>query len=261
MATQPPQNLPLFYKDLMPLQTGPHSNYRAQSNGKAAFFAETHAVPLTIDEFVLCQRHFPIVFSVGEQSVPLALFGLNEGVNMFVESDGTVKDDVYLPAYVRRYPWILARLAPDAQELSLCFDPQSGMVGEGGEGAAFFENDQPTDATKAVLKFCEEFEMAAQRTGAFVKELEDMDLLMDGEVSIQLPGQDAPYVYRGFRMVNEEKFRALDAEALHKAHQNGVLPLIMAHVFSLSQMPVLFGKQMEAGKVPPQPLAAPAGNA
>ncbi len=251
MATQPPQNLPLFYKDLMPLQTGPHSNYRAQSNGKAAFFAETHAVPLTIDEFVLCQRHFPIVFSVGEQSVPLALFGLNEGVNMFVESDGTVKDDVYLPAYVRRYPWILARLAPDAQELSLCFDPQSGMVGEGGEGAAFFENDQPTDATKAVLKFCEEFEMAAQRTGAFVKELEDMDLLMDGEITIQVPAQEQPFIYRGFQMVDEKKLSELRGDQLRKMNQSGMLALIYAHLFSLTLMSNIFNRQVIQGKFSP----------
>jgi hypothetical protein len=251
MASQPPANLPLFYKNLIPLQNGPHRAYRAHTTDKAPFFAETHAVPLTIDEFVHAQRNFPIVFSAGENPVPLGLFGLNEGVNVFVEADGTLKREIYVPAYVRRYPYLLARLTPDAQELSLCFDPDSGLLGESGEGPALFDDDKPSEATNAILKFCEDFELSAQRTTAFVKELTDMELLMDGEVAIQIADQEQPYVYRGFQMVNEEKFRELRGDELRKINQNGILPLIMAHLFSLSLIRDVFGRQMLDGKVPP----------
>jgi hypothetical protein len=250
MASQPPANLPLFYKNLIPLQSGPHSAYRAKGTDKAPFFAGTHAVPLTIDEFVLSQRHYPIVFSAGENPVPLGLFGLNEGVNVYVEADGTLKREVYVPAYVRRYPYLLARLTPDAQELSLCFDPESGLLGDGGDGQALFENDKPSEATNAILKFCEEFELSAQRTAAFMKELIDMELLMDGEVAIQVEGQEQPYVYRGFQMVNEEKFRDMRGDELRKINQNGILPLIMAHLFSLSLVRDVFGRQMAEGRIP-----------
>ena len=55
----------------------------------------TYLFPLpqgaTVDEFALLQRHYPIVFSVGDQPVPLALMGLNEGVNVFFE-DGQLID-------------------------------------------------------------------------------------------------------------------------------------------------------------------------
>ncbi len=251
MASQPPANLPLFYKNLVPLQSGPHSAYRARTSEKAPFFAETHAVPLTIDEFVHAQRAYPIVFSAGENPVPLGLFGLNEGVNVYVEADGTLKRDIYVPAYVRRYPYLLARLTPDAQELSLCFDPDSGLLGDNGDGPALFENDKPTEATNAILKFCEDFELSAQRTTAFMKELADMELLMDGEVAIQTADQEQPYVYRGFQMVNEEKFRELRGDELRRINQNGILPLILAHLFSLSLIREVFGRQMVDGKVPP----------
>lgn len=257
MASQPPANLPLFYNNLIPLQSGPHSAYRARTTEKAPFFANTHAVPLTIDEFVHSQRHFPIVFSSGDKPVPLGLFGLNEGVNVYVEADGTLKREMYVPAYVRRYPYLLARLTPDAQELSLCFDPDSGLLSETGEGPALFDDNKPSEATNAILKFCEDFELSAQRTTAFVKELTDMELLMDGEVAIQITDQQQPYVYRGFQMVNEEKFRELRGDELRKMNQNGILPLIMAHLFSLSLIRDVFGRQMLEGKVPP---ASPALN-
>lgn len=260
MASQPPENLPLFYKNLIPLQSGVHANYRAKTADKAPFFAEAHAIPITIDEFVSAQRFFPIVFSVGDNPVPLALMGLNEGVNVFVDETGELRGELYVPAYVRRYPWMLARSGPDATEMSLCFDPDSGFVGEFAEGEALFDGDKPSQTTNNVVKFCEDFEMSAQRTAAFVKELQAMDLIMDGEVTIQLDSEQQPYVYRGFLMVNEEKFKALPDDQLRKIHDNGIMPLILAHIFSLSMIRDVFGRQMQQGKVPPQAAANGAAN-
>lgn len=257
MASQPPSNLPLFYKTLQPLSSSAHSNYHTRTSDTAPYFANAHAIPLTIDEFVHAQRFTPIVFSVGENPVPLALMGLNEGVNVFVDDEGRPLNPFYVPAYVRRYPYVLARLQPEAQELSLCFDPDSELIGDFEEGAPLFENEKPTEALNNILKFCEDFEVAGQRTNAFVKELEAMDLLMDGEVAIQPSDASQPYIYRGFRMVDEQKFRDLHGDQLRKINQNGMLPLIVAHLFSLTLMRDLFGRQMALGKVPTQAVGEP----
>ncbi|MDB5693781.1 MAG: multidrug transporter, partial [Alphaproteobacteria bacterium] len=140
-----------------------------------------------------------------------------------------------------------------AQELSLCYDPTSGLVGEFDEGQALFDGDKPSEATNNILKFCEEFEMSAQRTVGFMSELQQSELLMDGEVQIQAPGSDQPVVYRGFMMVNEEKLRELRGDELRKMNQNGMLPLIFAHLYSMQLMRDVFGKQVEQGKGPPIP--------
>jgi len=164
-----------------------------------------------------------------------------------------------MPAYIRRYPFLLARLRPDSDELSLCFDPTSGAVGEFDEGERLFDGDQPSEATKAVLQFCEQFEAAGQRTAAFVDDLVKADLLMDGEVAIQPEGYEQPFVYRGFRMVDEEKLRNLRGDELRKMNQTGMLALIHAHLFSLSEMRAVFARQMQQGKAPaqvPQPATA-----
>jgi hypothetical protein len=263
MATQPPpSNLPLFYKNLQPLSASLHANLRLKPADGAAYFAHANAIPLTIDEFVAAQRFFPIVFSAGDMPVPLALLGLNEGVNVFVNDEGVPHNPFYIPAYVRRYPYLLARLDEKAEELSLCFDPDSGLVGEDGDGQKLFDGDKPSEALNTILKFCEDFEIAAQRTSAFVKELVEMDLLIDGEVTIQPEGSDQPFVYRGFRMVDENKLRDMNGDQLRKINQNGILPLIMAHMFSLSSIRDLFARQAQQGKVPEQLAAmAPAGDA
>jgi hypothetical protein len=265
MATEPPSNpLPIFYGGLEPLSSSVHSGYRSRSSETAPFLVHNHAVPITVDEFVSVQRFYPIVFSAGENPVPLALMGLNEGVNVFVDDDGKVLGDLYMPAYVRRYPFMLARLAPDAQELSLCFDPTSGLVGDFEEGEALFDDGKPSETTNNVLKFCEEFELSAQRTVAFMTELKTSGLLMDGEVSIQPAGAEQPFVYRGFQMVNEEKLRELEGDDLKKMNQNGMLPLILAHLFSVSQVRDIFARQIQQGKgpqIPPSAAAPAAGNA
>ena len=259
MASQPQATLPIFYKNLQPLSSSLHSKFKSRTSDKAPYLANNHAIPLTIDEFAHAQRFFPIVFSTGENPVPLGLLGLNEGVNVFVDDEGKPYNPFYIPAYVRRYPYMLARLKPDAQELSLCFDPESGLVGDFEDGAPLFDGEKPSEQLNAILKFCEEFEVSAQRTAAFVKELEAMELLSDGEVTIQPEGAEQPFIYRGFKMVSEEKLRDMRGDELRKINQNGILALITAHLFSLSLVREIFGKQMQLGKVAaPQPLPATA---
>ena len=197
------------------------------------------------------QRHYPIIFSAGDNPIPLALLALNEGINTFFDEDGKpIESNVYVPAYLRRYPFLLAKLRPDTDELSLCFDPTAGAVGEFEEGDALFEGSEPTEATKAVLEFCKNFEEAGQRTGVLMDELKKADLLMDGEVSIQPEGGDKPYIYRGFQMVDENKLRELRGDVLRKMMQNGMLGIIFAHLFSLQLMREVFAEQIKAGKVP-----------
>ncbi|MDE2596665.1 MAG: SapC family protein [Sphingomonadales bacterium] len=247
-----PQNadLPLFYKDLMPLNSRDHGGWHSRTTDKAAWLVGQHAIPLTVEEFPQAARHYPIIFSVGDQSVPLALMGLNEGVNLFVDEEGKLTENVYVPAYVRRYPFLLAKLTPDAAELSLCFDPSSDLLGEFAEGTALFTDGQPTDACKNTLQFCEQFEQAGQKTAAFIEELNKHNLLIDGEVAIQQEGTEQPYIYRGFRMVDEAKLREVRGDVLRGWNQSGLLPLLYAHLFSLDLMRDLFGRQVQAGLGP-----------
>lgn len=250
MASQPQAALPLFYNDIVPLNMRDHAAFHARAATTATWMVGQHAVPLTVEEFPQAARHFPIIFASGENPVPLALMGLNEGINVFVDAEGTVAPGTYVPAYARRYPFLLAKLTPETTELSLCFDPGCGLIGEFADGEALFDGDQPTEATRNVLAFCEQFEQAGQRTQNFIEELTKHDLLMDGEAAIQQVGVEQPFVYRGFQMINQEKLRDMRGDILRGWAQSGLLPLIYAHVFSLDLMSTIFGKQMEQGVGP-----------
>ena len=254
-----PQSLPLFYNTLEPLSSEAHAKFKVRQTEGADFLINQHAIPLTVDEFPLVQRQMPIIFSQGDDSVPLALMGLNEGVNVFIDEKGQLRDPyTYVPAYVRRYPYLLARLTPEAEELTLCFDPTSPTIGDFDEGEALFENGEATPLVKNILDFNQQFEEAGARTGAFMNEIKELDLLMDGEVSIQPEGVEKPFLYSGFKMINEEKLVALRGDQLRKIVQSGLLPLIYAHLFSLSVMREIFARQVQLGLMPAPQLETPA---
>ena len=134
MASAPQQQLPLFYQALEPLSSETHAAFKMQQLTHAKFLVGQHAIPITVDEFALVQRRLPIVFTEGDDPVPLALMGLNEGVNVYVDDEGKWREGIYVPAFMRRYPFLLARLTQDAEELSLCFDPSAGVIGDFEDG-------------------------------------------------------------------------------------------------------------------------------
>ena len=51
MASAPQANLPLFYQDLMPLNTRDHATWKARGAQSAPWLIGQHAIPLTVEEF------------------------------------------------------------------------------------------------------------------------------------------------------------------------------------------------------------------
>lgn len=249
MTDIPARSLPVLYNDLMPLSKELHKGWRLRQLQTAPFVAHQHAIPVTVDEFAMVQRRMPIVFARTDVPMPLALMALNEGANTFFDVDGRpLEQGFYVPAYIRRYPYLLARVRADAPEMGLCFDPTAGAVGAFEDGARLFEDDgTPSAATQAVLGFAERYEQGALRTVAFVRELAKLELLIDGEVRIEGDGIDKPFLYRGFQMVDEKKLRTLDAETVHRMLQNGMLALIFAHLNSLGLIRDIFLRQVALG--------------
>ena len=254
MASQAPSNLPLLYRDLEPIQRQVHGDKNFRRIESIPGLSTTHAIPLTVDEFALAQRYYPIIFSSGENPVPLALLGLHEGTNTYFDADEKLLEpNAYIPAYLRRYPFLLARLTEGSDQLSLCVDPTAGAIIDGGkkaEGDPVFVGEEPSPQVNDILGFCEQFEQAGHRTAAFMEELQSLGLLMEGEVAIQPDGQEQPFIYRGFQMVDEEKFRELSGDKLRKMNQSGMLGIIMAHLFSLSLVRDIFYRQVVQGTGP-----------
>ncbi len=257
MASNAPVNtgLPLFYQSLAPIQSNVHMDLGLVERTNFPFAVGTNAIPITIDEFVVAQRHYPIVFTPQDNGAPLALVGLADGDNLFIDADGNWKADAYVPAYVRRYPFMLARLTPEAQDLSLCFDDKTNLLSNDASQKLFAGTD-PSDTTKNILQFCEQFEVAVQRTTSFMAELTNLKLLQDTEANASINGQNVSF--RGFKAVDEKALQEIRGDQARKLVQNGMLGLIYAHFFSLSNMQGLMALAQAQGKLPKsEPQATP----
>jgi len=235
-ATSPISGSVLFYKQPEPLSPELHGKLGVvQSDHPFSFAKVGHAVPLTVGEFPLAAVTGPIIF-VGDDKTPLAVMGLNAGDNMFVNDQGMFEPGVYIPAYIRRYPFVFAQ-DDAAERMVLCIDRQADFIVEGGDMPFFEKDGKPSDYTQRCMEFCNNFEQERQRTMAFVQLLKDLDLF-ETKVANYTPvnpdGSAAePQKIAEYFGVSEEKLLKLPAEKIVELRDNGALGQIYAHLVSL----------------------------
>ena len=229
--------LPMFYKNVVPVNSAQHGDLKFSRTVNFSYAKDTNILPITVEEFGVAQRFFPIVFAPSGEGHPLALLGLKEGENRFVEEDGSWRRGTYVPGYVRRYPFILARRSEEDTEFTLGMDADASRLNKD-EGDALFEDNNPSELTNQAVEFCKRYEEAAHQTRLFVKILNEHDLLKVGEVNLMADGK--PIKYDGFKMVDEQKLNALSDEAMLTLAKNGALAAIHAHLLSLAAFQGLF---------------------
>lgn len=227
----------LFYTNPEPLSRETHGNLGvARVEKPFGFAAEGHVVPLTVAEFGLAALTYPIIFA-GEQKQPLAVMGLTAGQNLFVKDDGSFEVGAYVPAYIRRYPFVLAN--DEAQQrMIVCIErPAEIFREEGAEMPLFDDKGEPSEYTQNAIKFCEDFETERRRTEQFVNLMNELDLfetkravftpnMPDGK-----PGE--PQLIADYFGISEEKVRAIPADKLVELRDSGALEKIYNHLSSL----------------------------
>lgn len=242
----------LFYVSPEPLSKEAHANLGIKNlEAPYAFTARTHLVPLTVTEFGPASLCYPIIF-IGPEKTPVAVMGVNADENLYVDEKGAYAPDAYLPAYVRRYPFVLANDAA-AQRMVVCIDSKAPMVGENPD-APFFEDGEPSAYTKGAIDFCNNFEQEAQRTLSFVNLLKELDLFEEKTATYTPPGANgaatAPQTIAQYQGVSEAKLNALPADKLKDLTANGALSQIYAHLISLFGWDRLIVKAMLRPRTP-----------
>lgn len=240
MTDTNPQNGPLagnvlFYTKPEPLTAEQHGKLGVNpAQNPYAFISGSNIVPLTVTEFAPAALSYPVVF-VGEQKQPVAVMGLRADENLYVDAAGDIRPDAYVPAYVRRYPFVFANDETQGRMI-LCIDTAAPFVAEGG-AQPLFTDGQPSAYTQQAMEFCNNFEQERLRTESFVKLLIDLDLFEVREAKFTprdpsgQPGQ--PVKLADYFAVSEDKLKALPAEKLVELRDNGALGQIYAHMTSL----------------------------
>jgi hypothetical protein len=229
----PAANLPLFYKKPTPLDGKVHAKMALKKNFGFGFTKGVNAVPVNLIEMPQVCHFYPIAFSPDGNATPVAILGLRDSENLFLKADNTWEESSYIPAYIRRYPFIFSEM-PGGDNLSLCVDMDDSIVEASGDQTFFDKDGKPSVLSQNALEFCKSYHAAAQQTVEFSKALAKSGLLVEREAQINIVG-NRRINFSGFQIIDEKKLAEMSDKDFLEWRKKGWLPFLYAHLFSGAQ--------------------------
>ena len=226
----------LFYEQPEPLDAQRHARLGMMNTDRPFGFAsKQHFIPIHVGEFGPASIHYPIIFA-GDDRTPLVVTGLIPGENIYIADDGLFRAGVYVPAFIRRYPFVGA-LDDAGQRTVVCIDRASSLWVEDAGDVRLFENGEPTQYTKNCIEFCSQFDNDRRMTDSFVKLMKDLDLFESQQSKWTPRHPDGTageqQLISEFFAISTTKLNALPAAKLVELRDNGALGAIYFHMASL----------------------------
>ena len=237
-------NPPFGYREIVPFLKTHRINLPAAAE-LPGFTRELNAIPVSFAEFGVAGRDYPLVFASGDDGKtfsPVAVLGLSSGENLFLEDSGWV-GSTYVPAYVRRYPFCMARVTLDAveqQDRLICVEKAYVAVDEDSGEAMFGSDNHALPRWTGIEKLLNEYEADLERTREMCSIFFEYGLLEPFTMQATLTG-GTPMNLTGMHRVNEAKLEFLTADQLRTLVRKGLLARIYAHLLSLDN----FGRLLD----------------
>lgn len=234
---------PFGYAELQPL--GRTDRVLLPHGSTPEFCRTVNALAITRAEFVAAARDYPIAFASPDEKTysPVAVLGLTDRQNLFVKTNGEWEPGTYVPAFVRRYPFCLARMVVEGKqpaERLVCvekayLDPQ---------GIALYDDSgKASPQWQAYEKLLQEYENDLELTAQVCAVLAKLDLFSSFEFHV-MNGEKQSLTLKGMHRVDEKKLSELKP-ASHKALvTKGFMSLIYAHFHSLENFGRLYSRAL-----------------
>jgi hypothetical protein len=221
---------PMFYQKPIVLNKKEHKDWKIETVKDYAFAKKTNSVYLLVTEFVLASKEYPIVFFRNNDTVmPIALLGLQKDSNQFIVPKGGWDAD-YIPAYVRRYPFVPVT-KEGSDELMLCIDADyKGLNSKKAKLPLFDKDGKPDVVTQQAMNLLQSFDSENKVTINFCKDIDDLDLFEE----VHVKGEDIKL--GGFLRINHEKFTNLGTKTVKSLFDSGSLESVYAHFQSLANL-------------------------
>lgn len=231
MTTQP-----LFYKKVVPLNKKQHGELYVEPVTSYKHTRDTNSVYIAAIEFLKASKEYPIVFGKGaDDSVfPVVLLGLKNNQNLYLGKKGEWLAD-YIPAYVRRYPFILATATGNTDSFTVCIDESYSGFNKDKKGQRLFtDKGEETALLKQSFEFLKEYQNHIQLTELFCNKIKELGLIEPMQANIEKAGKKQ--VLSGFMCVNRSRVQSLSPDKLAELMKSDHLELIFAHLNSLTNM-------------------------
>ncbi len=222
----------LIYETAVPVSAARHAKVSLEPSRDYAFSAGVNAVPLMAVEFLRAAVEYAIVFTVtGDEVLPAVVLGVRGDQNLYLSSDRQWQAK-YVPAFIRRYPFVFSR-SDDGKTFTLCVDEKHAGVNRDGRGERLFDDDaKPTPYVEHVLKFLQEYQSQFERTRQFGRRINELGLLEAMQAQVTTPAGEKLSL-NGFHCVSRDKLRQLDGEALASLAKTDELELLYLQLHSM----------------------------
>lgn len=234
----------LIYDKAVPVNATTHKDVSIKMTGTYSFAKEVNSVPIVAAEFMAAAADSVIVFAGTEDAVfPAVLLGVETDRNDYINADGAWTGR-YVPAFLRRYPFIFAQ-NDDGEQLTLCIDESFEGVNSEGKGERLFDSEgERSQYLETQLNFAAQYQNQFLRTKMFCDRLLELGLLEPAVANFT--GDDSkPRRLSGFYRIAREKLKAIAPETLTQMFQNDELELCYVHLQSFNNIQTLGTKVAE----------------
>lgn len=222
---------PLFIKEARLLDSSRHCSSGILPTSDLSFARSTNSILINIVEFFDAAKYYPIVFTSGLTPHPVVVVGL-ETANYFVDVTGKWNNDSYVPAYVRKYPFVLMENTAH-NKVFLCIDESSPHFRNICEKDVLplFDEGKPSVVTMNALQFCTEYQNHHDLTQKFSEDIVAAGLLKPMQSDVTLFNGREIHL-GGFLSVSERHLKDLPDTGVLDFHRKGWLPLLHAALMS-----------------------------
>jgi hypothetical protein len=222
----------LIYETVVPVSAARHGDCFVDIAGRYDFSGKVNSAPLMAVEFPHAASEYAIVFAgAGGSVAPAVILGVRGNENLFLSKDKGWEAK-YVPAFIRRYPFVFST-SPDGKQLILCIDEACEGFNREGRGQRLFTDDgKPTAYVDGVLRFLQEYQAQFRRTRAFCAKLVDLDILQTMQAQVDLASGERLSL-GGFMAVDRPKLKALSGDKLAELAQTDGLELLYLHLQSM----------------------------
>ena len=250
---QSPPPLPVLYRNVTALSRERHQGWYIDGDQGYSFAQATNSIYLAAGEFAQAAREYAIVFARDGSGavIPAILLGLASDQNLMIDADGRWLAR-YVPAYVRRYPFMLATTDAASNQFTVCIDETYSGFNTAREGELMIGDDgvQCPLLAKSV-EFLQEFHQHSELTVKFCDVLAKSALLDSFQANVSL-NSGPSFALTGLFCVTQARLQQLPAEQLKQFLDLGYLDLIYLHMHSLTNMERLIELAQPAPDKPPR---------
>ncbi len=224
--------------DIHPLSIERHGKKQFILHNSWSFVGKQNLSPILCTEFSQVAFEYPIVFSNetenSDQLCPVALLGLQPDTNLFVDPSGRWLGK-YIPATFRGYPFKAVRISEEKEEFAFCIDESGGHLVDKG-GVPLYQNGKKSQFLTDTFKFVREYQLQVPAVKKFCNLLLSLDLFSMIRIELKDAQSDKVFTVSGLQRIDERKLAELSNEKFQQLRENGMLPLIYAHLLSLGHL-------------------------